>query len=86
MKTGTSTQLVALAAVHNLAPGAGTPIYVAVDWALQETSAGALSSPVADGETFTVTYTAPASPGVYHVVARDRADSGVNSVVTVTVH
>ncbi len=72
MKAGTSTPLVAQAAVHNLAPGARTPICVAVGWALQETSAGALSSPVADGETFTVTYTAPSSPGVYHVVARDR--------------
>ncbi len=86
LHAGASTQLVAQASVHNLPPGAGAAIYVAVDWSLQETNAGALSSPSANGETFTVTYTAPSAAGVYHVVASDHADGGVSSVVTVTVN
>ena len=85
MQAGTSMPLVAQAAVHNLPLGAGTPIYVRVDWTLQEANGGTLTSPSANGETFTITYTAPSNAGIYHVVASDHVDSSVSSVVTVTV-
>jgi hypothetical protein len=85
MQAGTSMPLVAQAAVNNLQPGAGTAVYVSVDWALQEADGGTLASPTSDGEIFKVTYTAPTKSGVYHVVARDHDDSSVAAVVTVTV-
>ena len=85
MRTGTSTRLQAQAAVTNLPAGAGTAVYVSMDWALQEADGGLLASPAAQGETFTITYTAPDRPGVYHVRATDHADSSIGSVVTITV-
>jgi hypothetical protein len=85
MKTGASTQLAAQASETGLPAGAGSPIFIAVDWALQESNGGALSAASSVGETFTITYTAPANAGVYHVVASDRANSGVRSIITITV-
>jgi plastocyanin len=82
---GDTTQLGAQASVTGLAPGAGTAIYVSVDWQLQEPDGGTLAAASSNGETFTVTYTAPAKAGVYHVVASDHADPSINSVITVTV-
>ena len=85
LHAGDTTQLGAQASVSGLGPGAGTAIYVSVDWQLQEANGGMLTAASANGETFTVTYTAPAKAGVYHVVASDHDDSGINSVITVTV-
>jgi len=83
---GDSIQLGAQARVSGLAPGAGTAIYVKVDFALQEANAGTLGVPAANGESFTVTYTAPATAGVYHVVASDDTNATVNALITVNVN
>ena len=61
-----------------------------IGWSIQEANAGGKLVPGStvshDGHVFsTVTYTAPANAGVYHVVASSRADETRTSVATVTV-
>lgn len=57
------------------------------DWSIQEGAVGGtLSTPRTLGTTSEVTYTAPATPGHYHVVAADHSDpSHFSAVCDVTV-
>jgi hypothetical protein len=86
LHAGDTAQLGAQASVTGLAPGKGAAVYVTVGFALQETDGGLLGAPVANGENFAVTYTAPAKAGVYHVVASAHPYSAVTSLITVNVN